>query len=69
MNPVDCARCGTAVLVSKYSPEQTSIQWQTDSRACPLRAELEVGQTCPSLSDTIRDAVLAGALGVEFRDE
>lgn len=69
MHAVECDRCGTAVLVSKFSHEQTSIQWQTDSSACPKRSELQVGQTCPALSDTIRDAVLAGTLGVEFRDE
>ena len=64
MQPVDCSRCGTRVLVSKNSPEQTSIQWEVDSSACPLRADLAVGDTCPALSDTIRDAVLAGALEV-----
>jgi len=69
MRPVECARCGTTVLVSKFSAEQTSIQWQVDSSACPLRAELPVGDTCPALSDSIRDAVLAGAVGVDLRDE
>jgi hypothetical protein len=69
MHPVTCARCGTEVLVSKFSPEQTSIQWEVDSSACPLRAELAVGDTCPALSDSIRDAVLAGAVGVDLRDE
>lgn len=69
MEPVTCGRCGTTVLVSKYSAEQTSIQWQEDSRVCPSRASLAVGQTCPALSDTIRDAVLAGAVGVDTRDE
>jgi len=69
MQPLECGRCGTTVLVSKYSAEQTSIQWQVESSACPLRAELTVGETCPALSDTIRDAVLAGSVGVELRDE
>jgi hypothetical protein len=64
MQPVDCARCGTTVLVSKNSAVQTSIQWEVDSSACPLRGELAVGDTCPALSDSIRDAVLAGRLEV-----
>jgi hypothetical protein len=69
MEPVTCGRCRTTVLVSKFSAEQTSIQWQEDSAVCPRRAELAVGETCPELSDTIRDAVLAGSVGVVFRDE
>ena len=69
MHPVSCARCGTEVQVSKFSHEQTSIQWSVDSSVCPLRAELAVGDTCPALSDSIRDAVLAGAVGVDLRDE
>ena len=69
MQPVECNRCGTTVLVSKFSAEQTSIQWQVDSSACPVRRELSTGETCPALSDSIRDAVLAGAVGVQPRDE
>jgi hypothetical protein len=68
MQPLECDRCGTRVQVSKNSAAQTSIQWDVDSSACPLRAELAVGDTCPALSDTIRDAVLAGALEVDFSD-
>jgi hypothetical protein len=68
MNPVDCARCGTRVQVSKNSAAQTSIQWEVDSSACPLRSDLAVGDTCPALSDTIRDAVLAGQLEVASSD-
>ena len=69
MEPVQCRRCGTTVLVSKFSAEQTSIQWQDDSAVCPERAALTLGETCPALSDAIRDAVLAGAVGVQSRDE
>ncbi len=68
MDPLDCARCGTRVQVSKNSAAQTTIQWEVDSSACPLRAELAVGDTCPALSDTIRDAVLAGDLEVASSD-
>ena len=68
-HPVDCARCGTTVLVSKFSAEQTSIQWQVESDVCPVRGDLSVGVTWPALADSIRDAVLAGAVGVDTRDE
>ncbi len=64
MRPVECARCGTTVQVSKNSAAQTSIQWEVDSSACPLRADLPVGDTCPALSDSIRDAVFQGRLEV-----
>jgi hypothetical protein len=64
MNPVTCATCGTTVLVSKSSAEQTSIQWEVDSSVCPRRASLQVGDTCPDLSDSIREAVFAGTLEV-----
>ena len=64
MVPVVCGTCGTTVLVSKNSAAQTSIQWEVDSTACPKRAELAVGDTCPHLSDSIRDAVFEGRLEV-----
>ena len=64
MVPLDCATCGTTVHVSKNSAAQTSIQWEVDSSACPRRSELAVGDTCPHLSDTIRDAVFEGKLEV-----
>lgn len=64
MQPVDCGRCGTTVTVAKSSPAHTSIQWYIDSSACLARAELAVGDTCPHLADSIRDAVLQGRLEV-----
>ncbi|MCU1599329.1 MAG: hypothetical protein JWO22_38 [Frankiales bacterium] len=64
MAPVACGTCGTVVQVSKNSAAQTSIQWEVDSSACPKRSELPVGETCPHLSDSIRDAVFSGALAV-----
>jgi hypothetical protein len=64
MVPVACAACGTVVQVSKNSAAQTSIQWEVDSSSCPKRHELAVGDTCPDLSDSIRDAVFSGAVEV-----
>jgi hypothetical protein len=69
MQALDCGRCGATVLVSKFSAEQTSIQWTTDSAVCPERAQLAVGQTCPALSESIQSAVLEGALGVSVRED
>ena len=65
MEPLTCSRCGTTVRVSKNSAVQTSIQWDDNSSACPLRGELAVGDTCPALSDSIRDAVLSGELEID----
>ncbi len=64
MQPVSCEHCQTSVLVSKNSAVQTSIQWEVDSSSCPQRAQLAVGETCPFLSDSIRDAVFTGDLEV-----
>jgi hypothetical protein len=68
MAQVTCSTCGTAVLVSKNSAAQTSIQWEVDSSSCPKRAELAVGDTCPHLSDSIREAVFTGILEVPASD-
>ena len=65
MVPVACSTCGTSVLVSKNSAAQTSIQWEVDSSSCPKRTELALGETCPALSESIRDAVLEGRIEVE----
>ena len=27
LGPVQCARCGAAVLAAKFSPQHTSVQW------------------------------------------
>jgi hypothetical protein len=64
MSPVECATCGTTVLVSKNSAAHTSIQWEVDSAVCPRRSELPLGETCPHLSDSIRQAVYDGKLEV-----
>jgi len=69
MQPVECSACGTSVLVSKSSAEQTSIQWEVDSSVCPRRSSLPVGETCPDLSDSIRDAVFAGRLEVSTSEQ
>ena len=70
--PVECARCGAAVLAAKFSPQHTVVQWNPESvRAC---AEFAAGaargrpsaliEGCMSLRDSIDRAVAEGRLEV-----
>jgi hypothetical protein len=67
--PVRCARCGADVLVTKFSPQHTSVQWDTDAvRACAEfaaagRASALV-RGCGSLRESIDAAVTSGRLEV-----
>jgi hypothetical protein len=67
--PVQCARCGAAVLVAKFSPQHTSVQWSADAVracfefACAGRASALV-EGCASLRDSIDAAVASGRLEV-----
>jgi hypothetical protein len=69
---VGCDRCGAVVLVAKFSPQHTSVQWSPASvRACAeFRARVAAGEqtalidTCASLRDSIERAVLQGRLEV-----
>ena len=67
--PVECLRCGAAVLAAKFSPQHTSVQWS----AAAVRACQEFGaadrpsalvEGCASLRDSIDAAVAAGRLEV-----
>ncbi|MGC7097865.1 hypothetical protein ACPZ19_24610 [Amycolatopsis lurida] len=66
--PVGCRTCAVRVLVKKNSPKHTSIQWTTDSSACPVYAASDrpaaLQDTCPELQRSIDEDVRAGALGV-----
>ncbi len=70
--PVECERCGAAVLVAKFSPQHTSVQWTLESvRACAeFSARVAAGEqtglidTCASLRDSIDRAVLQGRIEV-----
>jgi hypothetical protein len=62
LQPLSCESCGRRVLVEKFSPAHTSIQWVSDSSGCPLIAATtnEVGhprRSCPALRTTIDNAV------------
>lgn len=70
MQELSCTTCGNCVLVDKYSPTHTSIQWLTDAeQSCPRFAEqVDAGvrsmwiPTCPSLRASIERAAVDGAL-------
>jgi hypothetical protein len=68
-SPVECARCGAAVLAVKFSPQHTSVQWTAAAvRTCwefdaADRPSAQV-EGCGSLRDSIDVAVAAGRLAV-----
>ena len=70
--PVICDRCMAEVLVAKFSPQHTSVQWSQESmRACAeFTARSAAGEqtaliaSCASLRDSIDRAVLEGRVEV-----
>jgi hypothetical protein len=70
--PVECARCGAAVLAAKFSPQHTSVQWSAAAvRACEEFAAFSalgrpsaLVEGCGSLRDSVDAAVAAGRLEV-----
>jgi hypothetical protein len=66
--PVACESCGTTVTVRKSSITQTSVQWHSDTSACPYFAQVverpRTGalERCPSLADSILKAVANGLI-------
>ena len=70
--PVECARCGVVVSVTKFSLQHTSIQWSGDAvLGCSEFAAQVAGggdsalvPTCSSLRDSIEDALAGGRLEV-----
>jgi hypothetical protein len=70
--PVRCARCGAVVLVAKFSPQHTSVQWTAAATASctEFRARTAEGargaviEGCGTLRDSIDAAVASGRLAV-----
>lgn len=69
--PVSCERCAIEVLVRKNSDKHTSVQWTTDSRACPeIAAQVAAGTPgaqvlgCSALKGSIATAARDGLLAV-----
>jgi hypothetical protein len=70
MEPVDCERCGTYVLVEKNSWHHTSTQWRSDPhnvcseyREDKASPKIRTG-TCSALRDSINRAAVDGRLTV-----
>jgi hypothetical protein len=72
LRPVECERCGACVLVAKFSPQHTSVQWSMESvYACAeFSARTAAGEQtaliagCASMRASIDRAVLEGRLEV-----
>ncbi|TSD95055.1 hypothetical protein FOS14_18870 [Skermania sp. ID1734] len=70
MQELSCGTCGNRVLVEKFSPSHTSVQWLNDAEAaCPEFArQAAVGThstwipTCTALRDSIERAARSGGL-------
>ncbi|MFI9411297.1 hypothetical protein [Nocardia gamkensis] len=67
MRPIDCERCGQRVLIEKFSPAHTSVQWTGDAGRCPVIAAQNRGvghqeRGCDVLHRTIDRAVREQAL-------
>ena len=75
MQEITCADCATTVLVEKFSPSHTSVQWLDDaSRECPrIAREVAAGAhpsaipTCPALRDSIERSARSGLLATDSR--
>lgn len=68
LRPVECATCGTCVLVKKNSRHHMSIQWQTPTANCPEYASHQgpsaLLDTCSKLRASIESLVAEGLLEV-----
>jgi hypothetical protein len=72
LREVTCERCAAVVQVTKFSPQHTSVQWNTESvRACAEFAERAAdgqrhtpARACASLRESIDRAVRDGRLEV-----
>ncbi|MBF6243464.1 hypothetical protein IU471_07690 [Nocardia elegans] len=70
MDEVSCRSCGTCVLVEKFSPQHTSVQWSRSAmRACTELSQPGThAHTCTALRESIDTAVQSGRLSVSTRD-
>jgi len=76
MHSLACQRCGTRVLVAKYSPAHTSVQWtEASGRVCRELTEARtVDPTaylmrCTALDEAVDAAVAAGDVPESHRVE
>ncbi len=72
LRPVSCAACGGTVLVAKFSPQHTSVQWSLPAmRAClefgvltAAGEQTALSEGCGRLRSSIDAAVRDGRLPV-----
>jgi len=64
--PVTCSSCGGCVLVVKFSPQHTSVQWDAASVGMCLEFDgpSALIRGCGRLRSSIEDAVTSGLLTV-----
>jgi hypothetical protein len=73
LRPVSCAACGASVLVAKFSPQHTTVQWSLPAmRAClefgvltAAGEQTALAEGCGRLRSSIDAAVRGGRLPVE----
>jgi hypothetical protein len=68
MQGISCQLCGCHVLVEKFSPQHTSIQWTLAASATCPQLSTDRTRTCSALHDSIDAAVASGALPLSTRD-
>lgn len=67
MRDVACDRCGAVVRVAKFSPQHTSVQWNSQAAGtCTGFADRRAG--CASLREAIDRAVREGRLPASLPD-
>jgi hypothetical protein len=58
-SPVACARCGAVVLVTKFSPQHTSVQWSLSAAAqCEVLFAGPPAEACPWMRASVEDATV-----------
>lgn len=77
MQQLSCEKCDNPVLVERYTEQQVSVQWLTDSESVchefinhALRGEPSVTvPTCSALRSTIVFKIRAGAIAISDRKQ
>jgi hypothetical protein len=64
LKPVTCASCGACVLVAKFSPEHTTVQWDAAAVDACYELTAPLVPVCTRLRSSIEDAVAHGRLTV-----
>ncbi len=68
MEEISCRDCGACVLVEKFGPQHTSVQWNHAALARCTELRTSDAHTCAALRDAIDEAVRSGKLSMSTRD-